>query len=196
MYYNDPNMDEHYDDYSVVSSDKPHPEFEYNFPDDEEDYSIPESDITSNGRLKQRQIQMAAKMSDPGFFIAKRIVKIDGLINGKLVTEKRNVKIGYYHTPFIRGATIRNAVSGLFETDYKVGKKEEDLFFKVAMCTGEHGNSPHNLYYDSPEQCERHWRNKLDDAVKEKWNNKSARARELYAIEMEAKVKPRVVEIK
>jgi hypothetical protein len=68
------------------------------------------------------------------------------------------------------GTNIRNAETGNYYK-YKVGSKEEDLFFKIALSSGEiHASNGSNiLFYDSPEQYEKHLMYELSDDIKEKW---------------------------
>ena len=71
------------------------------------------------------------------------------------------------------GTHIRNAETGNYYK-YKVGSKEEDLFFKVALSSGKlnAGNASNILFYDSPEQYEKHLLYDLEDEIKEKWAEK------------------------
>jgi len=82
----------------------------------------------------------------------------------------KRVRVEYYHTRFNIGRDIRNAVSGLREVGMKVGSRDEDLFFKVTMATGENGNrEPHFLYYENPEQWERHFYTACSTEKKSQW---------------------------
>ena len=65
------------------------------------------------------------------------------------------------------GTTIRNAVTGEKYYGHKVGSKNEDLYFKARICTGEFKNTP-TLFYDSAEQYEKHLGGALDQSIKEK----------------------------
>ena len=64
------------------------------------------------------------------------------------------------------GTTIRNAVSGERYIGHRVGTRNEDLYFKAMICTGEFGPDPVTLFYDSPEQYERHMLTTVDRQVK------------------------------
>jgi hypothetical protein len=67
------------------------------------------------------------------------------------------------------GTKIRNAVTGE-RYDYKVGSKEQDLFYSVALCTGENGMKESlSLFYDSPEQYENHMFQTIDITAKGNW---------------------------
>jgi hypothetical protein len=71
------------------------------------------------------------------------------------------------------GKRIRNAETGQYYK-YKVGSKDEDLFFKIALATGElkTTNSSNVLFYDSPEQYEKHLMVEVDEEIKERWVEK------------------------
>jgi hypothetical protein len=71
------------------------------------------------------------------------------------------------------GTNIRNAETGnLYK--YKVGSKEEALFFKIALSSGElHARNGSNvLFFDSPEQYENYFNTELDDEIKYNWVEK------------------------
>jgi hypothetical protein len=71
------------------------------------------------------------------------------------------------------GMSIRNAETGNYYK-YKVGSKEEDLFFKIALATGElkTKNGSNVLFYDSPEQYEKHLMTELNQEIKDNWVEK------------------------
>jgi len=81
--------------------------------------------------------------------------------------------IVFYATKSIPGKEIRNAITGIYEKRY-VGKRDEDLFFKVKFSLGIYGKNPYgtDLYFDSPESYERHFKTKVSAYSKEKWLNK------------------------
>jgi hypothetical protein len=66
---------------------------------------------------------------------------------------------------------IRNAETGEYYK-YKVGSKNEDLFFKAIISTSEVPSGPLTLFYDSPEHYERHQYIELDSLTKQKWEIK------------------------
>jgi hypothetical protein len=82
-------------------------------------------------------------------------------------------RINAYYTSNTTGAPIRNAVTGVYESDYLgrtkcgVGSIWEDLFFKVIITTTKDG--PHTLFYDSPEQYNRHMETRVSDDTMQKW---------------------------
>lgn len=87
--------------------------------------------------------------------------------NGK---QKGYETIDCYSTSH-HSSKIRDAISGEY-TKYVVGKKEEELFFKVAVVTGKCADGPVHLYYFSPEQYEQHHRCVVSDSVKIAWQKK------------------------
>ena len=119
--------------------------------------------------------------TDPDFHQVKRSKKPRG-----------NFVLEYYETKPVNDRRIRNAVTGLWYRDdhpkckYLVGSVQEDIFFKVRISTGEmevfsrnnhHRTNTTNplLFYDSPEQYERHQRMTLAQPLKEKWHEKHRR---------------------
>jgi hypothetical protein len=90
----------------------------------------------------------------------------------KQVINGKKVKITIYTTKYTPGSPIRNAVYGDYQSKCFVGKNEEYTFFKVSLsCNlGKNPVSKH-LYYDSPEQYEKHFKIKLDQVIKTKWHN-------------------------
>jgi (2Fe-2S) ferredoxin len=66
---------------------------------------------------------------------------------------------------------IRNAETGEYYK-YKVGTFDEDLFFKVMICTGECQSGPLTLFYDSPQHYERHQYTDVDPDSIRNWENK------------------------
>jgi len=88
--------------------------------------------------------------------------------------------IAYFHTDTNPGSTIRNALTGQYETGFKFGSANEDLFFKVNQKSPT-SSDMHILFYDSPEQYEKHFRTTIQDAtVKGWWSDKSARRRKEF----------------
>lgn len=78
------------------------------------------------------------------------------------------------HTP---GSRIRNAITGNIE-HARVGSYEEHQYFKVGLSTGELGPDAYgtHLYYDTPDQYERHFGFRLSPEVVAKWYDNFAQA--------------------
>jgi hypothetical protein len=60
-----------------------------------------------------------------------------------------------------------------------VGSVNEHLFFKVGLATGELGNNGGALFFDSPEQYERHMKTTVSQDIKQKWVQKCAEIRQI-----------------
>jgi hypothetical protein len=76
------------------------------------------------------------------------------------------------------GTSIRDAITGVRNFGHKVGSASEDLYFKTRICTGEFGNrEAPTLFFESPEQYERHMMLSLDAETKKQWHRKSQAAR-------------------
>ena len=82
-----------------------------------------------------------------------------------------------YYSSGIIGSTITSATTGIKYQEYNVGGKCEDLFFKVSISTGENKGNPVTLFYDSPEQFEKHQFVQLSNEVKQKWHDKFMKAK-------------------
>jgi len=81
---------------------------------------------------------------------------------------KKNRKIELYGSGDI-GSRIRNAVTGN-TTEHIVGTEDEDEYWSVLETRGINGNQTSLvLFYDSPEQYERHMKVELPQSVKEQW---------------------------
>jgi len=93
-------------------------------------------------------------------------IKRNALINNNL----RAIEIGVYGSG-CQESPIRNAETGEYYK-YKVGSFDEDLFYKVMICTGEFPSGPLTLFYDSPDHYERHQYAEVDNLHKKAWENK------------------------
>jgi hypothetical protein len=85
--------------------------------------------------------------------------------------EKGSSRFSYFETNNTHGRHIRNAVNGQY-TRHIVGSSDEYLYFSVLIATGESGQTPDCLFYDSPEQYERHMRVVVSDSAKDVWRNR------------------------
>lgn len=116
-----------------------------------------------NQTFTNRVLRNARK---PGVFTIKRKVA------GKTRTTE------YYETKNIPNARIVNAITGFAylsedpKIKYIMGSKHEDSLFKVKLISGENKNASAVLFYDSPEQYERHHFLILGEPIKQKWHEK------------------------
>lgn len=100
----------------------------------------------------------------------------------------KKIPIYLHTTRYTPGSKIRNAISGFGDRNIVVGRNE-NLFFKVGMCTGELGKDPYgtHLYYDSPEQYEKHFHTYIDKKTKDLWWVKYRSLQQIIDNELENK---------
>lgn len=118
----------------------------------------------SDDSLNTRSQNSISKKEE--FNSLKGFYKVYHMIN------KKPVRIEFYETSYCPGSFIRNAVTGYIYKGLRVGKTDEDLLFKVNNATGETGKGPHFLYYDNPEQWERHFHTVCPVETKQLWLEK------------------------
>lgn len=83
---------------------------------------------------------------------------------------RRSLPIEFYMTKYTPGTLIRNAISGIREHKLYVGKKEEYSFFKVKLALSDMGQEQYGtLFYNSPEEYERHFYTTVPQQLKELW---------------------------
>jgi hypothetical protein len=111
-------------------------------------------------KTKVKKIMSDIYQNNKGFHLIKRKAK-----DGKL----HNIEV---FSSGIQGTTIKNAISGSYYYGDKVGSKDEDLYFKVSISTGDFGRDTVALFYDSPEQYERHMYTTVDSEDKKRWLEK------------------------
>lgn len=116
-----------------------------------------------------KQGAKTAKYEDPGFNSVPCSMK------GKA----QHQQIDFYETSASPNRFIRDAITGVRRVPYRTGTADEDLFFSVRVATGEGRYADgSNLFYDSPEQFERHFRLTVSPAIKEAWQTKTMIARQ------------------
>lgn len=151
-------------------------EIEYYDSESYDDYSISETETSSidTNRITQKIISSQIKNMDRGYVRFKHKQILD---DGKI----KNVNVEVYETRNCPGIHIRNAITG-FAYPYKVGSSAESLFFKVTNACGTRSNErgPLTLFFDSPEQYERHMRGNVNKIVKEEWTSKYKKAKKLH----------------
>ena len=133
---------------------------------DIDDYSINSTNAESvNSNIKKKRKMMEdIKKSDKGYHSVKRNIILNDL--------KIKMKIEYYHTNYTPGTRIRNAITGQ-KTNYLVGSRDEDLFFKAVIANGEDNSYPLILFYDGPNEFQKHQHCPLSDDIIEKWQSKN-----------------------
>jgi len=114
--------------------------------------------ITSNAK-RQLKLMEELKKADKGYNKTYRY-------NGK-----KRVAVEFYTTNITPGSKIRNAITGVYQK-FLVGSRSEDLFYKVANVSDVCRNDQHVMFFDSPEQYERHFHATVSQPCKEEWVNK------------------------
>jgi len=106
-------------------------------------------------------------------------------------------EIEVYSTSTNIGMMIRDAITGSRYNQYKVGSLSEHLFFKVRWSTGElSSNTTVSLFFDSPEQFERHMKTTVSQSVKDKWLKRNAEVRNIEYNHYVESEKPEYIVIK
>jgi hypothetical protein len=114
-----------------------------------------DASIYSNNRNKVVKV-MAEMHDDDKLCFIRKIRTPDG-------KKKKLILFGSGDT----GTTIRNAVTGERYVGHKVGSKNEDIYFKAGLCTGEFGSDRILLFYESADQYEKHLGGSLDPTFKD-----------------------------
>ena len=129
-------------------------------------------------KLRQKEAASALKKLDKRyekFSIPFNNIWTDGKYHKHITVE--NYGSGSHRT------LIRNAVTGA-RYDILVGSIDEDILFKVIDASGRNGRrEPLMLYYDSPEQYEKHHLTIVSTEVKQIWLNKSLKAQQRLNME-------------
>jgi len=110
----------------------------------------------SSRRKKVRKAIEEIKKMDPGYHAV-----IDK--SGERVFE-------FYETNPNPGAKIRDAITGIRSEEDRVGSPRESLYFKVSYC-GKNGHGE-MLFFSSPEDYERHFKDTISTEVKAEWLDK------------------------
>jgi hypothetical protein len=94
--------------------------------------------------------------------------------------QKKKVRVEFFPTNTTPNSGIKHAITGTYQVvngrRLRVGTKDEDLFFSVILATGEIGPNAPVLFYDTPEQYERHLFTKISQQIKNKWAEKNRNA--------------------
>jgi hypothetical protein len=132
----------------------------------EDDFSVAESasvkapsDTASFNSVQKKQKKMMddLKKMDTGYNKLSRM--IDDV--------KKTIEI--YGTNSTPGSNIRGALTGSYYRDFRVGSRDEDIFYKVAIATCECKNNDSIFFFDNPEQYERAMHTTVSQAEKEAW---------------------------
>jgi len=130
----------------------------------DEDYNPVDQNDYDN-TLTNEQILEQSKKMDKGYnSIYRKIQKKDGTM--------KNKKIDIY-TSSGTGSHIRDAETGQYYPNF-VGSKDEDLFFKVGLSTGEckSANGSNTLFFLSPQHYADHLHVTINNDMVSNWESK------------------------
>ena len=116
----------------------------YDFDAQDEEISISVSSDDDSKIIVSKFNTQQKKQADPWYL--KQKVVVDGEIK----------KIESFATMLNCNSKIRHAISG-HRTPHYVGTKHESKYFSVTDTTGPKANEPRRLYYNTPEEFERHY---------------------------------------
>jgi hypothetical protein len=89
---------------------------------------------------------------------------------------EKTVRVEFFPTNTAPHSLIKHAITGVHQSFdgrvFRTGTKDEDLFFSVILATGELGQNAPVLFYENPEQYERHFFTKLSQKIKTRWTEK------------------------
>lgn len=131
----------------------------------------PVQPATKKNKRRTNKLYDEIKAMDPGYH---KIVRRENGV--KLKTE-------VYSTSFIPGTMIRDAITGHKYNRYRVGSSDESLFFKAKDVSGTTNNQPNILFYESPEQFERHMKVNISTDIKKSWTDNFAKAKAMVNAE-------------
>jgi hypothetical protein len=140
-------------------------EYEYNYVGNDNESVTTRNSSVNTAKNRNRKLYEDLKSIDKGY------IKISINVNGK----KKPCE--FYSTPSTPGCLIRDAITGTRLQGYRVGSKSEYLFFKARYVGLGCKDNEIILFYDSPEQYERHMHTTVDTETKSKWLNKSMEIR-------------------
>jgi len=135
------------------------------FADDNSSSFMSHSSDATITKEQYKEIERVKNL-DPGYNKIHRYIKNispDGSIS------KKRISIELYTSSGIPGNMIRSAIGGTYNRDYRIGKTDEYIFFKVGLATGECKKGSNTLFFDTPEQYEKTFHTYLSRDVKKRW---------------------------
>ena len=132
----------------------------------EENYNAADPNDVENEMTSPEDVFANAQKNDKGFNVIYR-----KFISPK--TGRPKSKRIYIYTSGTTGSRIRDAEFGDYYPN-KIGSKDEDLFFKVILATGEckSANGSSTLFYTSPQHYMNHLNCNVDPETIAKWEAK------------------------
>ncbi len=144
--------------------------------------SINDLDNENDAPLNNRHIKKISINRSPDCYkihIPKRIKRRK---KGKILFQVKSMPVYFYETSHTPGSTIRDAITGAYNTGFFVGNtSHEEQFFKTAYCIGDalkpgekigDNRDPQSLFFMNPDSFERHFNINMDLNKKKQWHNK------------------------
>ena len=124
-------------------------------------HPLEKNEIDDNSLNNKDTLNNIKKMDRGYNKISRNLNKV--WVDGKFY---KNINIEFYSS--FENGYIRNAITGL-RSNGKVGSREENCYFKVKMTSNITKKGSGILFYDSPEQFEKHQYCILSTNIKENW---------------------------
>ena len=123
---------------------------------------------SSDATLTKEQYKEMERVKnlDPGYNKIHRYIKTT---TPEGFETKKRISIELYTSSGIPGNMIRSAIGGAYHRNYRIGNKDEDIFFKVGLATGECKKGSNTLFFDTPEQYEKTFHTYLSRDIKNTW---------------------------
>ena len=141
-----------------------------------------DSDSYSNGSFSDTESFSDEASLSSNMKYNKQLLKFSkntGFYRFKKNVNNKIYKIGFYETNITPGSLIRSATTGNRFEKVFVGTYMEDLFFKVCNTTIENGKkAPIIMFFNTPEEFEKHFKCVINENVKKNWNIKYEKALE------------------
>jgi hypothetical protein len=131
-----------------------------------EEYTYEPNEYSGNTTGTNRKNLDEYKMIDKGFR------------KTTIINNGQRLDIEYYLTSNTPGSLARDGMTG-GRFDVRVGSNDEHLLFKVGCAIGTPDNDLTFLFYNSPEDYEKHMFHPVSPEHKEAWKNKRAIAMKL-----------------
>ena len=156
---------------------------EEHLPQDSYDYDNEEDNISVNISSDDNSEIIINKVS-----IEKRKKMDPDYLKQKIVVNGETKRVESFGTKLNCNAIIRHAITGrraVYNNDdsntiivHRVGSRHESLYFSVTDTTIK-SNEPRRLYYNSPDEFERHYNDtiKVDTSIKNEWLQRNIKLR-------------------
>jgi hypothetical protein len=140
--------------------------------DDQSEYSIcdgPYINERGDRHSDESSIYHLSEKADPKSINKKHVRRYNPALNA-------TVRVEFFATNPTPNSFIKHAMSGTIQSSegrtFRSGTKDEDLFFSTILATGEISGGAPVLFYDNPEQYERHFFTEVPQSIKDRWMEK------------------------